>query len=79
MFGFGRGRGKGGPGSGAGQGQGGARKGQGPGGRGRQGGTAAGPDGVCVCPQCGHSQPHERGVPCAQVMCPKCAVAMRRG
>jgi hypothetical protein len=76
MNGFGRG--KGGPGTGGGQG-GGARRGQGSCGRGRQVGTAAGPEGVCVCPQCGHSQPPERGVPCAQVMCPKCAVAMRRG
>jgi hypothetical protein len=44
-----------------------------------QGGVAAGPDGICICPQCGHSQPHERGVPCTQVMCPKCGAAMRRG
>lgn len=69
MFGFGRGKGN--PGAGAGKGQGGAR--------GRQGGAAAGPDGTCVCPQCGHSQSHERGVPCVQVMCPKCGVALRRG
>lgn len=55
-------------------------KGKGPGsGRGRQGGAAAGPEGECICPQCGHSQNHERGVPCEQVMCPKCSVAMRRG
>lgn len=36
------------------------------------GGVAA-----CVCPSCGHSQPHVRGVPCVQVKCPKCGALMR--
>lgn len=36
------------------------------------GGVAA-----CVCPKCGHSQPHARGVPCIQVNCPTCGTQMR--
>ncbi len=26
---------------------------------------------VCLCPKCGHSLPHQRGVPCTQALCPK--------
>ena len=49
------------------------------GGRGRmRGPLAAGPGGMCVCPQCGTTAPHGRGVPCAQVPCPKCGTAMTR-
>ncbi len=80
MFGAGKGKGGmggGGRGQGGGQGMGG-RRGQGTGGRGRKGGVAAGPEGVCVCPQCGHSEPHERGVPCTQIKCPKCGTTMGR-
>ena len=53
--------------------------GQGRGGRGRMGGQqAGGAVGTCRCPNCGHTQPHERGVPCTQVQCPKCKTAMIR-
>jgi predicted Fe-Mo cluster-binding NifX family protein len=53
--------------------------GQGAQGRGRRGGSmAAGVGGACVCPQCGQSVPHERGVPCVEQMCPKCGIAMTR-
>jgi predicted Fe-Mo cluster-binding NifX family protein len=64
-----------GPGGGMGGGMGGG------GGRGgRMGGPlAAGPGGYCVCPQCGHKEPHEVGIPCAQKQCPKCGAAMVRG
>lgn len=49
------------------------------GGRGRKGGPiAGGAVGTCRCPDCGHTQPHERGVPCAQVQCPKCKTSMVR-
>jgi hypothetical protein len=49
------------------------------GGRGRMGGLQAGGQaGTCRCPNCGHTQPHERGVPCTQVPCPKYKTAMIR-
>ena len=37
-----------------------------------------GPGGNCVCPKCGKTMPHQRGVPCLQVMCPDCGTAMAR-
>jgi hypothetical protein len=65
---MGRGRGRG-SGSGAGRG----------GGRGQGGGPfAAGPDGNCVCPSCGHKEPHVAGQPCYQKKCPKCGMQMIR-
>jgi len=39
---------------------------------------AAGPKGVCVCPQCGHQEPHVQGQPCTQKRCEKCGVALQR-
>ncbi|RLB00963.1 MAG: hypothetical protein DRG83_10810 [Deltaproteobacteria bacterium] len=64
----------------AGQGGGGFGKGQG---RGRGGGQGRGfggrgPGGTCVCPACGEKVPHQRGVPCPQVKCPKCGASMVR-
>lgn len=56
-----------------GAGQGGHRRGQG---RGRLGGPLAG--GTCLCPKCGHREPHERGVPCVQKTCPQCGTTMTR-
>lgn len=71
---FMNGRGRGGMRAGGGQGQG--RGGQG---RGRMGGPlAAGAGGACLCPNCGHREPHELGAPCAQKQCPKCGTAMTR-
>jgi predicted Fe-Mo cluster-binding NifX family protein len=68
------GRKRGGMGPGGGQGQG--QAGQG---RGRMGGSlAGGAVGTCLCPKCGHREPHERGVPCVQKKCPKCGTAMTR-
>ena len=65
-----------GSGKGAGGGQGQRKSGQG---RGRMGGPlAAGAVGTCLCPKCGQTEPHERGVPCAQKQCPKCGTAMTR-
>ena len=60
-----------GPGTGRGLGQG--------GGRGRQpGGFGLGPAGECICPQCGEKVPHQRGVPCYSLKCPKCGSPMIR-
>ena len=52
------------------------QKGQG---RGRMGGSkAGGASGTCLCPKCGHSEPHERGMPCVQKLCPNCGTVMTR-
>lgn len=53
--------------------------GAGRGGRGRQpGGFGLGPGGECVCPSCGNKVPHQAGVPCYTVKCPKCGSPMVR-
>ncbi len=68
-FGMGSGRG-GGQGRGAGGGA----------GRGRMRGPfAAGPGGVCLCPNCGEKLPHVPGQPCNQQKCPKCGAPITRG
>ncbi|MBL7148136.1 MAG: DUF134 domain-containing protein [Nanoarchaeota archaeon] len=55
-------------------------RGLGRGGRGRMGGPlAAGPEGVCKCPNCGTEVHHKVGVPCYQETCPKCGAKMVRG
>lgn len=61
-------------------GQGRQRAGQKKGGQGlgRKGRYAAGPEGICACPGCGYEQPHERGLPCPNINCPKCGKAMVR-
>jgi len=62
-----------------GMGQGGQGRGQGGKGRGRMGGPlAGGAAGACLCPKCGHREPHERGVPCIRKQCPECGTAMTR-
>jgi len=50
------------------------------GGRGRMGGNrpGSGPAGDCVCPNCGEKLPHQRGVPCYSVNCPKCGTKMAK-
>jgi len=35
--------------------------------------------GVCVCPDCGTTVGHVRGVPCFEVSCPKCGSSMTKG
>lgn len=66
-------------GGGRGGGRGGGGGGGGGGGMGRGGGPrAGGPGGTCVCPKCGHEEPHAQGSPCAQQKCPQCGVALRR-
>lgn len=68
------GRGRGGTGKGSGQGQGGGRQGRGCMGSPLAGGAL----GTCLCPKCGQTEPHERGVPCVERKCPKCGTAMIR-
>ncbi len=34
--------------------------------------------GMCVCPRCGHCEPHRRGVSCLHVQCPLCGSMMIR-
>ena len=49
-------------------------------GMGRMGGNraGAGPSGDCVCPSCGTRVPHQVGVPCYNLSCPKCGQKMAR-
>jgi predicted Fe-Mo cluster-binding NifX family protein len=37
-----------------------------------------GPGGFCQCPACGMKLPHEQGIPCVQVSCPRCSQMMER-
>ncbi len=41
--------------------------------------TGKGPDGHCVCEKCGYSTPHQKGVPCSNLKCPKCNLNLKRG
>jgi len=68
----GMGQGGRGMGGGQGRGQGGRRAGRG------GGPLAAGPEGYCVCSQCGRKEPHQRGVPCFERKCPNCGAVMVR-
>lgn len=34
--------------------------------------------GKCVCPKCGYSEEHKRGIPCYEVKCPKCNFPLTR-
>ena len=70
---FGQGQGAGGKGRGQGRGAGG-------GGGGRGGGNKPGssPGGNCVCPKCGHKEPHVAGQRCIDQTCPKCGTRMTR-
>ena len=45
---------------------------------GRNRGAALGPGGFCVCAKCGEKVPHEQGVKCTTLKCPKCGHTMVR-
>jgi predicted Fe-Mo cluster-binding NifX family protein len=37
-----------------------------------------GPGGFCLCPACGLKVPHEQGIPCVHIRCPRCSRIMER-
>jgi uncharacterized paraquat-inducible protein A len=37
-----------------------------------------GPEGYCVCPECGYKQNHKKGFPCSTIKCPKCNINLTR-
>jgi len=37
-----------------------------------------GPGGCCVCQKCGYKIFHQRGIPCSQLLCPKCKINLVR-
>ena len=45
-------------------------------GQGRRGGGGIGVGGNCVCPSCSNTVPHQVGVPCSSIKCPKCGAMM---
>lgn len=57
-----------GPGTGRGRGQ----------GHGRRVGRGMDSGGNCLCPSCGTIVPHQPGIPCTTVKCPKCGTLMLR-
>lgn len=40
--------------------------------------TGKGPSGYCVCEKCDYKTPHQRGVPCSNLKCPKCNINLKR-
>ena len=37
-----------------------------------------GPEGLCICKNCGYKQKHKKGIPCSMVKCPKCGKELER-
>jgi len=48
------------------------------GGKGRNKGGSFGPGGFCICAKCGEKVPHQQGVKCTTLKCPKCGKTMVR-
>ena len=46
--------------------------------QGRNKGGNYGTGGFCACAKCGEKVPHQRGVKCTEVKCPKCGHVMVR-
>ncbi len=40
--------------------------------------SGKGPDGFCVCEQCGYKTIHQRGAPCSDLKCPTCNTNLKR-
>lgn len=40
--------------------------------------AGSGPKGECVCPKCGHTISHQKGIPCSSLKCAKCDVKLER-
>jgi hypothetical protein len=40
--------------------------------------AGSGPGGTCVCPSCGTTVSHTRGIPCMTRKCPKCGARMTK-
>jgi len=36
------------------------------------------PGSKCVCPQCGYTLPHQKGIPCSTLQCPNCKINLKR-
>jgi len=47
-------------------------------GRCRSRGGTGGPEGTCICPECGYEAPHRPGVPCIEIKCEECGTPMVR-
>ena len=67
-----------GQGTGEGRGQGSGRGQGASGGRGRNKGGGYSIGGYCVCAKCGEKVPHQQGVKCTTLKCPKCGHTMIR-
>lgn len=48
------------------------------GGHGRNKGGAFGTGGFCICAKCGTKIPHQQGIKCTTIKCPKCGHTMIR-
>lgn len=46
--------------------------------QGRRIGRGMGLGGNCLCPSCGTIIPHQTGMPCTELKCPKCGTMMIR-
>ena len=43
-----------------------------------KGAASRGPSGYCTCPECGYKMPHQQGIPCPNLKCPKCGTNLSR-
>ena len=45
---------------------------------GQIGRAGKGPNGECICPECGAYVPHQKGIPCKDTICVHCGTNMER-